>query len=64
MMMMILASDVARATHPPGVPKWGRKWETIEENQEKLIKIWGKNEELGLLPTQVCEAGYGPDFDA
>ena len=36
-------------TRPPEEPKWGRKLDKFEEKYEKIIKIWGKNEESGTL---------------
>ena len=51
------------ATRPPGGPKWGR---TSVKFDEKKRKLWSKFEEkmkkVELLPTQGCEAGYGPEW--
>ena len=46
-----VSSGVARAFpgRPSGVPKWGRKWKTFEENKENLIEIKGNSEESGTL---------------
>ena len=46
----VLGRGVARAFPGGGEPKWDRKWDKFEEKQEKLIEIWGKNEEWNSCP--------------
>ena len=49
----------ARATRPPGRPKWGRKWVKLRKNKKNWSKFdekWGKWN--SCPPGRDCEAGY------